>query len=203
MESLASIFADPGDLRRYREAIANGATEQEALRVGDSGVGAWGDDTTSMHRPQVAIYGAPQNALVRVTGPKGTVIAMNTDKAPDNGRIDLNPATAAAVGHTGGLMPVTWDFIGEGQPTDVSSTPPAAIPGPAPTPTPSPRPSVGAGAGYRAPVVKAIDPSVYQPTQTDKYIEQARKAIQMGAPVAAVAGRLRGMNIDPHLLFGA
>ena len=40
MRGYATNFADPGDLARYRAAIARGASEQEALSVGDNGVGS-------------------------------------------------------------------------------------------------------------------------------------------------------------------
>lgn len=36
----ATTFADPGDLKRYQDAIARGASEQQALSVGDNGIGA-------------------------------------------------------------------------------------------------------------------------------------------------------------------
>lgn len=116
----ASIFADPEDLRRYQEAIASGATEEQALKVGDNGKGAWGDNTASTTDPIVALPpdmpGVYHNRLVQITGPKGTVVARVGDKAPNNGRIDLNPAAAMAVGHPGGVVPVQWSFLGGSAP---------------------------------------------------------------------------------------
>ena len=34
-----------GDVAAYKKAIASGKTEAEALKVGDNGVGKWGDNT--------------------------------------------------------------------------------------------------------------------------------------------------------------
>jgi hypothetical protein len=115
-DAIASTFADPQDLARYNEAIANGATEDEALSVGDNGVGAWGDDTTSTTVPMVAVKGAPHNALIFVKGPGGSVVARNADKI-NSDRIDLNPAAAMAVGHPGGLAKVSWNFLDGSAPT--------------------------------------------------------------------------------------
>jgi hypothetical protein len=114
--ALGSVFANESDLRRYAEARARGASEQEALMVGDNGRGAWGDDTTSQNIPMVALpvetEGMRHGRLVRVQGPHGTVIAKVADKMGSNlvsgAGIDLNPAAAHIVGHPGGVVPVRW-----------------------------------------------------------------------------------------------
>lgn len=118
--AIATTFADPADVRRYRAAIAAGATEQQALAVGDNGVGAWGDDTTNPNDPIVALPrdtpGIAHNRLVQVTGPSGTVMARVADKMPatrnirNGAAIDLNPATALATGATSGKETVSWQF---------------------------------------------------------------------------------------------
>ena len=43
----ASSFADPADVRRFRACKAAGKSDQECFKVGDNGVGCWGDDTTT------------------------------------------------------------------------------------------------------------------------------------------------------------
>lgn len=116
---VASVFANRKDLARYREAKARGASEIEALRVGDNGRGKWGDDTTAP-TPQVALpndtAGLAHGRMVEIQGPKGTTIARVTDAMPSTphlrGRanVDLNPAAAAAVGSTG-LDHVRWRFV--------------------------------------------------------------------------------------------
>lgn len=43
--TIATSFADPADIRAYLEAKMRGETEEQALDVGDNGIGCWGDDT--------------------------------------------------------------------------------------------------------------------------------------------------------------
>ena len=122
--AIASVFANPRDIARYRMAKAQGASEEEALKVGDNGKGAWGDDTTSHNIPMVALPadtpGLSHGRLVEVQGPAGKVIAKVADKMPatpnlqGKANIDLNPAAASLVGHGGGVMPVKWKWAGEG-----------------------------------------------------------------------------------------
>ena len=52
---IASSFADPADIAAYKKAIAAGKTEAEALKVGDNGIGKWGDDTTREDVPICAL----------------------------------------------------------------------------------------------------------------------------------------------------
>ena len=37
--------ADPKDVAAYKKAIAEAKSENEALKVGDNGIGVWGDNT--------------------------------------------------------------------------------------------------------------------------------------------------------------
>ncbi len=124
--SYATTFADPEDIRRYQEAIASGMSPNEALKVGDNGKGAWGDDTTSLTDPIIALPadypGAYHNRLVAVKGPKGYVVARVGDTGAPKGRIDLNPAAAQAVGHPGGKVPVKWSFLDGTAPGPVKNT---------------------------------------------------------------------------------
>lgn len=132
--ALASTFADPADVRRYREARAAGATESQALAVGDNGVSAYGDDTTSSVDPIVALPpdtpGFAHNRFVELTGPDGrSGIARVSEKMPataklkGNATIDLNPGAARLIGHPGGVYPVSWRFID--QPEENNGTSPA------------------------------------------------------------------------------
>ncbi len=52
---IASSFADPKDVAAYKRAIAKGKTEKEALKVGDNGIGKWGDNTARDDMPMCAL----------------------------------------------------------------------------------------------------------------------------------------------------
>lgn len=54
-KGLASSFADLSDVKAFRQAIARGMSEQQAFRVGDNGIGCWGDDVTTLTIPYVAV----------------------------------------------------------------------------------------------------------------------------------------------------
>ncbi|HUD75314.1 MAG TPA: hypothetical protein VMQ76_09605 [Terracidiphilus sp.] len=43
--TIATSFADPADITAYERAKARGATEEQALAVGDNGIGYYGFDT--------------------------------------------------------------------------------------------------------------------------------------------------------------
>ncbi len=60
---LASSFADSKDVAAYRKARAQGKTENEALNVGDNGVGCWGDITARDDVPMCAL--PPEDWLAR------------------------------------------------------------------------------------------------------------------------------------------
>jgi len=51
----ASSFADPDDVKAYRDAIAAGKTKAQAFKVGGNGIGFWGGDTTSEQHPMCAL----------------------------------------------------------------------------------------------------------------------------------------------------
>lgn len=108
---LASSFADPADVAAFRAAKARGASDQEAFRVGDNGVGLWGDDTT-VDRPMVALppedwepFGsAARGKKVLVSCNGNEVICELRDTLPHKAKIrngvivDLNPAACKALG---------------------------------------------------------------------------------------------------------
>jgi len=111
----ASSFADPADVKAYRDAIAAGKAEQEALKLGDNGIGLWGDDTTSEDMPVCALppedwkgrwktKAAARGKRVTVTYKGKTVIGELRDTMParasiKNGAgIDLNPGFARLFG---------------------------------------------------------------------------------------------------------
>lgn len=51
----ASSFADQRDVAAFRACKALGKFDQECFKVGDNGIGCYGDDTTNINIPYVAI----------------------------------------------------------------------------------------------------------------------------------------------------
>jgi hypothetical protein len=112
---IASSFADPRDVAAYRKAIAQGKTEQDALKIGDNGIGKWGDATARDDVPICALppedwmakWGPGLNARgkkVAVTYQGKTVVGELRDTMPHRANIkngagiDLNPGFAKAFG---------------------------------------------------------------------------------------------------------
>jgi hypothetical protein len=125
----ASSFADPKDVAAYKKAIAEGKSEKDALKVGDNGIGMWGDNTARDDVPMCALppedwkakWGSGQNARgkkVAVTYKGKTVTGELRDTMPKkqnitNGAgIDLNPGFAKAFGVTPPFMlkNVQWEW---------------------------------------------------------------------------------------------
>jgi hypothetical protein len=117
----ASTFADFNDVAAYRKAIAEGKSRSEALRLGDDGIGSWGDDTTSEDIPMCALppedwetkWGGGENARgkkVRVTYKGKSVTGDLRDTMPHkknitNGAgIDLNPGFVKSFGLKPGFL---------------------------------------------------------------------------------------------------
>ena len=128
--ALAASFADRLSVIRYEDAIRQGKTEDEALKVGDKGTGVSGQDTTSSDTPMCAL---PQTAWTRMWGNrflamgrqvavtyKGkTVIGQLIDTMPSHpksgAQIYLNPGFAKAFGLSGPFtIWVSWEWSGSG-----------------------------------------------------------------------------------------
>lgn len=112
---IASSFADPADVAAYKKAIAQGKSEHDALKVGDNGMGVWGDFTATEDTPMCALppedwkakWGAGSKARgkkVAVTYKDKTVVGELRDTMPKKANItngagiDLNPGFAKALG---------------------------------------------------------------------------------------------------------
>jgi len=73
---IATSFADPEDVARYKKAIADGKTEEDALAIGDNGIGAWGDVAAREEVPMSALppedwlakWGSGHNARGKKSG---------------------------------------------------------------------------------------------------------------------------------------
>jgi hypothetical protein len=127
-KATAISFADPTDVVRYNNAVQQGKTQEEALKVGSCGKGAWGANTTRNDMPMCAL---PQREWkkrwasgflaagkqVAVTYKGKTVVGVLADTIPDNlvkgSQIRLNPGFAKALGIIPPFqVPVVWDWYG-------------------------------------------------------------------------------------------
>lgn len=120
---LASSFADPEDVAAFRACKATGKSDVECYRVGDSGIGEWGDDTT-VDIPMCALppedweaYSNARGKKVLVTCGDKSVVCELRDTMPHkaaikNGAgIDLNEAAWKSLGHSPPqLRQATWKW---------------------------------------------------------------------------------------------
>lgn len=111
----ASSFADPSDINAFRRCKALGKSDQECFKVGDNGIGCYGDEVSEGSGPSCALppedseerWGSVAKAKhkpVKVSANGKTVICILKDRMPHkknikNGAIiDLNPDAARALG---------------------------------------------------------------------------------------------------------
>ena len=121
----ASSFADPADVAAFRRCKASGKSDQECFKVGDNGIGCWGDDTTA-DKPMCALppedwkpLGAKaRGALVLVKANGREVVCELRDTMPQKANIkngagiDLNPAAVKALGLRQPIMvAATWEWV--------------------------------------------------------------------------------------------
>lgn len=120
---VASSFADPADIRSFRQCKSEGFSDQHCFRVGDNGIGRWGDDTTT-DVPMCALppeiwreHPSPRGAKVLVTYNGKEIVTELRDTMPrlrniTNGAgIDLNYAACKALGLEPPIMiDVTWQW---------------------------------------------------------------------------------------------
>lgn len=120
----ASSFADPADVKAFQKCKATGKSDVQCFKVGDNGIGKWGDDTTT----DVPMCALPYEDWEKLKNPRGrkvlvqrgvdSVVCELRDTMPHkenikNGAgIDLNPAACKALG----LAPpvktqVIWSFV--------------------------------------------------------------------------------------------
>ena len=126
---IATSFADPADIRAFNKCKAQGGTDEDCFKIGDNGVGCWGDSCGQGSGPSCAIppddmiaqFGDMHDAkharvLVQYNG--RSVICTLKDRMPwkrniKNGAIiDLNPD---AVNMLGMAPPITanvaWKWL--------------------------------------------------------------------------------------------
>ncbi len=108
---LASDFASLADLKAYQDAKKRGLPDRLAFKVGDNGIGCWGDLTAQTHTPMCALppetmiewFGSiakakHQKVKVVDAETQNHVICVLADRMPERAHItngcgiDLNPA---------------------------------------------------------------------------------------------------------------
>lgn len=125
----ASSFADPADIIAFDRCKAQGKTDQECFKVGDNGVGCWGDSTREGTGPccalppddMIAKWGsvaAAKHKKVLVVSKGNSVVCVLKDRMPykkhiKNGAgIDLNPDAVRALGMKPPIMTTaTWQWV--------------------------------------------------------------------------------------------
>lgn len=135
MKTLASSFADLADVQVFKRCKAQGKSDAECFRVGDNGIGCWGDVTAQEHTPMCAL---PPQAMEEKWGsvkaakhkkikvwltcrPKFDhhtpwTVCILADRMPRKANksgagIDLNPAASSALGLTPPhLVKVEWEW---------------------------------------------------------------------------------------------
>lgn len=108
-----SSFADPADVVAFKRCKRTGKTDVQCFAVGDNGVGQFGQITAQEDVPMVAIHGdemvarwgsragaAHRIVLIRLPGGGSIIQARCEDRISELGRVDLNPASAKALGLT-------------------------------------------------------------------------------------------------------
>lgn len=125
----ASSFADPADVRAFKRCKARGKSDQECFKVGDNGVGCWGDSTAEGSGLSCALppedmeekWGSVAKAkhkLVSVSGNGTTITCVLKDRMPRRANIknaagiDLNPDAVRALGLEPPIMiSATWKWL--------------------------------------------------------------------------------------------
>ena len=124
----ASSFADPADVRRFRFCKSQGKSDKECFKVGDNGVGCWGDDCSQGSGPSCALppddmierwgsVDAAKHKPVRVVANDCEILCVLKDRMPwkrnihNHAGIDLNPDAVAALGLRPPLMiSASWQW---------------------------------------------------------------------------------------------
>ena len=127
-KGLASSFADPADVRAFRRCKEQGKSDQQCFKVGDNGIGAWGDDCSEGSGSSCALppndmiekfgsVAAAKHAKVKVSANGQTTTCILKDRMPwkknitNKAIIDLNPDTVAAFGLKPPIMiPAIWEW---------------------------------------------------------------------------------------------
>jgi len=125
----ASSFADPADVAAFDRCKGRGGTDQECFKVGDNGIGCWGDLCTQGRGPSCALppddmidrwgsVNAAKHKLVEVAANGVKVTCVLRDRMPykkniTNGAvIDLSPDAVTSLGMTPPVMiSASWRWL--------------------------------------------------------------------------------------------
>jgi hypothetical protein len=125
---LASSFADPADVRAFRRCKAQGKSDAECFRVGDNGIGCWGDDCSEGSGQSCALppddmiekfgsVAAAKHAKVKVTANNQMTVCILKDRMPwkknitNKAIIDLNPDAVHLLELTPPIkVAATWEW---------------------------------------------------------------------------------------------
>lgn len=116
-DTYASSFADPDDVDAFNKCKAQGKSDQECFKVGDNGIGCWGQSTVEGTGPSCALppetmtvtWGSKANAknkrvMVERYSTKARVECTLKDQMPsvenlaNKATIDLNPDACILLG---------------------------------------------------------------------------------------------------------
>ena len=127
-KGIASSFADPADVRAFKRCKEQGKSDAECFRVGDNGIGCWGDDCSEGSGQSCALppddmiekfgsVAAAKHELVKVSANGQATICNLKDRMPwkkhitNKAIIDLNPDAVSALGlHPPIMEPAAWEW---------------------------------------------------------------------------------------------
>lgn len=125
---IASEFADAADIEAFRKCKAQGRSDQDCFKVGDNGIGVWGESTAPGSGPSCALppedmeeawgsVAAAKNKRVAVTYKDAVGILVLKDRMPHRANIkngagiDLNEDARKLLGiPKGGMVRVIWKW---------------------------------------------------------------------------------------------
>ena len=125
---IASEFADAADIEAFRRCKAQGRSDQDCFKVGDNGIGVWGESTAPGSGPSCALppedmeeawgsVATAKNKRVSVAYKDAVAILVLKDRMPHRANIkngagiDLNEDARKLLGiPKGGMVRVIWKW---------------------------------------------------------------------------------------------
>jgi len=122
---IASSFADPADIRAFKRCKDNGGSDQQCFKIGDNGIGLWGDSCAEGTGNSCALPPEDWSPFFHTARNKGVIVKRGTteiqcqlkDTMPHKANIkngagiDLNPDSVKALGMVPPIMEkVSWKW---------------------------------------------------------------------------------------------